>query len=615
MLISLLSGCASETLYSSPFNSEDDQLLETSQLLDHSPTLPQEKQFPNDIGWINIKQDYGAKGDGKTDDTQAIQKALATPYSSYNRPKLIYFPKGTYLVSDTLQFPAEGMQCCVTFQGQGRDNTIIKLKDNLPAYRADAAAAVIRTRAGNIAFRNYIRDLTVNTGRGNPGAVGIDYISNNRGAIKDVTIKSEDGQGRIGLSMLRQWPGPSLIKNVSIEGFDVGIRTFHSVYGMVFENINLSNQNEVGLQNTSNTIAIRNLKSNNSVPVIHNVGNGLTILLNGEFQGGSSSVSAINNRAYIYARNVTAQGYQSAIQNWDHIVPDLYHREYIFDRVDSLFDAPKHSLQLPIEETPVFHDNNLNHWANVKDYPSVQAAMNSGHSTIYFPRGDYPTSGFINIPDTVKKIIGFESRLGAPKNEKVVFQITDKSTDPLIIEGFILNERVTIQHASPRTLALKYSQLQGSLLNSKEAGKLFLEDVQTELHLDYPQQVWARQLNIETLSNPRTKISNNGGNLWILGLKTEGKGSVIETTNGGQTELLGTVIYPVRKFTDAEQKTQAAFVNENSNHSLIYSLSAASAQRNYQIQVKEIRNGETKVFLTEDLPSYQIPLFVGYNNN
>lgn len=616
--VSFIAGCRlqkpDQSLFNSIFKAEAPSFLQASEFSDNANTVVQEKQFPNDAGWINIKRDYGAKGDGKTDDTKAIQQALAAPYSDYNRPKLIYFPKGTYLVSDTLQFPSEGMACCVTIQGQGRESTILKLKDNLPSYHTNTAKAVIRTRAGNIAFRNYIRDLTVNTGSGNPGAVGIDYISNNRGAMKDVIIKSDDGQGKIGLAMKREWPGPSLIKNVSIERFDIGIRTFHAVYGMVFENINLKNQNEVGIQNTSNTLAIRNLSSINSVPVIRNVGDGLTVLLNGDFQGGSSSVSAINNRAYLYARNVTAEGYQSAIQNWEEVVPGLSHSEYIFDRVYNLFDAPETSLKLPVEQTPVFHDNDLSNWANVNDYSSVQAAMNSGKSTIYFPRGDYPISGTIDIPVQVRKIVGFESRIGATENETVIFEIAENSNHPLIIEGLMLNERVTIKHGSSRTLAIKHAKVQGPILNAKGVGKLFLEDVQAELHLDYPQNVWARQLNVETLKNPRTKISNNGGNLWLFGLKTEGKGPVIETTGGGKTELLGGLIYPVRKFTADEQQDQAAFINDQSSHSLIYSLSASNTQRNYQIQVKEIRNGETQLFLTEDLPNYRIPLFVGYED-
>ena len=63
----------------------------------------QKKQFPRDIGWVDVQKDFGAKGDGVTDDTAAIQKAIEAPYGDYTRPKILYFPEGTYLVRNTLE--------------------------------------------------------------------------------------------------------------------------------------------------------------------------------------------------------------------------------------------------------------------------------------------------------------------------------------------------------------------------------------------------------------------------------------------------------------------------------------------------------------------------------
>jgi hypothetical protein len=602
---SLLS--VSETRLPSAANSKND--LTQNQIKKQNQS---EKKFPNDVGWINIKQDYGARGDGKTDDTKAIKKALAEANANYNQPALIYFPKGTYLVSDTLEWPLEGGGCCITFQGQGTDTTTIKLKDTAPGFNdLEQAKAVIKTSAGNMAFRNYIRDLTVNTGSGNPGAIGIDYISNNRGAIENVNIESGDGEGIAGLSMTREWPGPNLVKNVSINGFNRGIRTFHSVYSVTLEHITLKNQKFAGIQNTSNALAIRNLNSDNSVPAILNRGSGLVIVLDGNFQGGVPKVSAIDNAAQVYARNIKAQGYSSAIKYWDETLPEQSYDEYVSAPVFSLFDSPSHSLNLPVEETPVFHDNNLDNWANVRDYPSIQAAMNSGKSTIYFPTGNYALNENLTIPATVRKIIGFESKLGVGPDEQAVIKIEDNSPNPLIIEGFLINERVRIEHASPRTLTLEHSKIQSSIRNAPNSGKLFLEDVQTELQLEYPQNVWARQLNTETLKEPQTKIINNGGNFWIFGLKTEGKGSVIETSNGGKTELLGTLIYPVRKFTPTEQN-QAAFINNESSQSLIYALKVSGKNRNYPIQIEETRGGKTKFLRSEELQEKVMTLFVGY---
>ena len=53
------------------------------------------KKYPN-VGFINVK-DYGAVGDGVTDDTAAIQTAINT-----NPNKTIFIPQGVYMVSRTL---------------------------------------------------------------------------------------------------------------------------------------------------------------------------------------------------------------------------------------------------------------------------------------------------------------------------------------------------------------------------------------------------------------------------------------------------------------------------------------------------------------------------------
>ena len=50
---------------------------------------------------LNLR-DFGAKGDGVTDDTAAITRALNYTSSTY---KVIEFPEGTYLISDTIYIP------------------------------------------------------------------------------------------------------------------------------------------------------------------------------------------------------------------------------------------------------------------------------------------------------------------------------------------------------------------------------------------------------------------------------------------------------------------------------------------------------------------------------
>ena len=569
------------------------------------------KVFPTDF-MANVKTGYGAKGDGVTDDTAAIQRALNDGRSGeddYGRPKAIYFPAGTYLVSDKLEWSG----CCLSLQGQGSGISIIKLQDNAAGYGdPNAPKPVLKTPGGNLSFRQNISDLTVNTGQNNPGAIGIDYIANNSGSLRDVAITSGDGKGHSGLDMTRYAPGSCLIKNVQLEGFDYGILVGQPEYGPTFENITLTNQNIAGILNAGNTLAIRGLQSTNSVPAIQNKeSSGSVIVLNGNFQGGSSTISAIDNKGYLYARNIVASGYQSAISTKGTVVPGGSQTEYVSDKIYSLFDSPQRSLNLPIQETPTFYDDNLANWGKFApsyygDTDPLQSLLNSGKSTIYFPNGAYLfyNKKVVTVPASVSRIVGFSSAING---DGIVFRVEENSDQPLIIEQF--GYGVSVEHASARTVVIKngaygYTDFPG-------AGKLFLEDVQLgTLNINYPHSVWARQLNTESLDAPRTKVTNQGGTLWILGIKTEGKGTVINTSAGGQTELLGTLIYPVQEFT-ADDKQQAAFVNNESSQSLIYSLSVYDPNSNYDIQVQETRSGVTRQLLSQDIPG-RMPLFVGY---
>ncbi|KAH8551651.1 glycoside hydrolase family 55 protein [Umbelopsis sp. PMI_123] len=62
---------------------------------------PQYEQY--DVNSFYSVQTAGAKGDGKTDDTKAIQTAI----SNYAGCKIIYFPAGAYVVTSTISVPAE----------------------------------------------------------------------------------------------------------------------------------------------------------------------------------------------------------------------------------------------------------------------------------------------------------------------------------------------------------------------------------------------------------------------------------------------------------------------------------------------------------------------------
>ena len=73
---------------------------------------------------INVK-DYGAVGDGFTDDTDALQEAL-----SAGGGKEVFFPKGRYLVRPDASLYVRRF---TTLLGEGPDKTIIS-SDGLHGY-------------------------------------------------------------------------------------------------------------------------------------------------------------------------------------------------------------------------------------------------------------------------------------------------------------------------------------------------------------------------------------------------------------------------------------------------------------------------------------------------
>ena len=72
--------------------------------------------------WVNLR-DLGAKGDGHTDDTDALQKAIAAH-------RAIYVPSGFYIVHDTLQLRSD-----TVLIGLHPGSTQIVLPDGTPAYQ------------------------------------------------------------------------------------------------------------------------------------------------------------------------------------------------------------------------------------------------------------------------------------------------------------------------------------------------------------------------------------------------------------------------------------------------------------------------------------------------
>ena len=622
--------------------------LTVNSIINGYPVLNVERTFPSDTGMINVKTKYGAKGDGVTDDTVAIQKAISQNIHSANGA-ILYFPAGIYLVSGPLVYKdiSQTWSSALTFQGENQENTIIRLTDNNPLYQSSSntedvldlgSQNTFGSGGGNDGFDNYLFDITVDVGKGNKGAVALDFMGNNYCGLRNVKLKSSDPShvGSIGLSMMRYAAGPCLMKNVVIDGFDYGIKAANTEYSATFEVLTLLNQGVYGIYNSGNVLSVRGLASTNYVPAIYNQSAlGLITLLQASLNGGSSSISAIENSGTIYARNVNTSGYLSALASNSKTIPGKTLTEYDSGPTQGLFSNTASSMNLPIQETPQFEDSNLADWANVIAFgadssgssdssAAIQAAIDSGATTVYFPTGKYLVNQTVFVRGNVRTISGFDSYITPPKtafqsptSPLPLFRIDAGAPDVTLSHvqlgnwgAYAYPGIIFVEQNSSRSVVLTDSAYLsigtvggvGYQNTALGTGSLFVEDVSAApWNIMYAQDAFARQINPEANG---TKIVNNGGNLWILGLKTEAAGTNIETDNGGITELLGGLIYPAQTV----PSNQSAFLINKGRASLVYAVSnysvpSSSPYSIFQTQVTEIQKGITRTLPTLSLPS------------
>ncbi len=581
--------------------------------------------FPLDANTLNVK-DFGAKGDGRNDDTAAIQALLnAHP----NGQRIIYLPNGTYLVSKTITWPAgtpgKGDDYKNTIlQGQSESGVTIRLKDRTPGFESatNPKAVIFTGPAPAQRFGNSIRNLTVDTGTNNPGSIGVQFNASNQGSMRHVTIQSGDGQGINGLDLnFVDEIGPLLVKHVTVKGFRYGIRTGFSINSQTFEHITLKNQREYGMYNTGQTVNIRGLTSENTVTAIYNAG-GRIALIDSSLKGTGAAASkpAIRNDfpLDLLVRNLNTSGYRVAIENKQ--------QTGTFGKTVKQFPAsPAPTLNLPIKETPeVPWGNPTNDWANVvafgaipndgrDDSAAIQAAIDSGKPTVYLPVGTYNLTKTILIRKRLQRLIGTEANVEVPKTVDPGFKVIDGSNPVVVFEriGSGYNPTPTIENASARTLVIRdATNVSGRMTGS---GDVFIENVVSNPWQTWTfnrQNIWARQFNVENIG---THITNNGGKLWILGLKTERGGTLIDTKGGGKTEVLGGLAYTTSPGPDGTQN-YPMFINNGSSISITLG-EVNYGSPTYKTYIQEIGGGNTRNLTGDKLPNYQgsgkqIPLYV-----
>jgi hypothetical protein len=203
---------------------------------------------------------------------------------------------------------------------------------------------------------------------------------------------------------------------------------------------------------------------------------------------------------------------------------------------------------------------------------------------VFFP-GSYQCASTIAVRGKVRTIIGLGGSLNYGKREPVNFRIGDGAAPVIEIKHFgHLGGGIELATRRPVVLrSLETHTLSGS--PSAHGAEVFLEDVVGGNFRFRQQKVWARQLNIE---NEGTHLTNDGGDLWVLGYKTECGGTLEHTLGGGRTEILGGFSY-----TTTAGKLAPMFVNENSSVRTYFTERCFNGDP-FATLVRESRAGETR---------------------
>lgn len=286
-----------------------------------------------------------------------------------------------------------------------------------------------------------------------------------------------------------------------------------------------------------------------------------------EGAGDAKNVPAIvnYNGGHIYLRDIATTGYKRALA--DVQTPDIAAAfritgedkpgsqgpiitEYHSHPATSPFPRKPGSLRLPVKEPPSIPADPPSTWANVDSFgadptgqndssAAIQQAIDSGATTLFLP-GNYALKKTVIVRGKVRRVVGVGGMIDYTSQVRPDFRIVDGDSPVVSFEhvayihgGIEVDTRRTLCFTSVADCDLTFTA------NAKQ-GELFFEDFVThDLKLSH-QSVWARQLNIE---NEGTHLLNEASKLWVLGYKTERGGTLLETRQQGESEILGGFSY------------------------------------------------------------------------
>jgi hypothetical protein len=143
-----------------------------------APLPPARRSLPPSGSWVNVRT-LGVKGDGQTDDTEAIQKAI-------DAQRVLYFPTGYYIVRDTIRLKPDTVLIALH-----PALTQLDLPDSTLAYQGVGAPKPLleAPRGGS----NIVSGIGIFTGGINPRATAVRWMAGEESLLEDVRILGGGG--------------------------------------------------------------------------------------------------------------------------------------------------------------------------------------------------------------------------------------------------------------------------------------------------------------------------------------------------------------------------------------------------------------------------------------
>ena len=466
--------------------------------------------------------------------------------------RIIYFPAGTYLVSDTVSYTLKDLQNRhwskpyyeltrgIRIMGEDRDRTVIRLADHSKGFETGSGKAVVsytnaplacENECSNVSQLNIFTDITVDCGEGNEGAVALRFVSNNSGNVENVRLISHSSQIGLQLPVATE----AVFRNVEICGFDYGVFTSPATSICVFDEITFDRINCACVRSSRAIANLFGRIEKRDAPMFR-------------FEDGVG-------KQFLF-------GEPSACK---------YTNENLLYTFESMAEMPTVNHEINGENVAFVDDFGAFGDGVTDSTGAIQAAMYSGKPYIFFGEGRYFVNGKISIPASVKlvdflfcdMVAGGQLISGELDG---LFVIDEESKDLLTMRNLYTFEQFygsfrLIKQTAKRDVYMKnlHTQTAAMYFNTAGGSNLYINNcacttgtysmdtilarigyepvfskmIPYEFH---GQNVVAYNLNPERAD---VEVLNDASTLKLYGFKVEGPGTAVLTQNGGITEVYG----------------------------------------------------------------------------